>query len=200
MWKVLFVLIGIALILAGYWVYDSHFNKHRPGRALDKYQGVVVYENGLDYLKSHGRHFAKDGYYYGQKWQCVEYIKRFYHQAFNHHMPEVMGHATSFFDQTVPHAQFNVARCMWQYRQGENEAPRPNDLLVFANDMYGHVAVVTEVGPDYVEVIQQNILGKPRERLPLDRTDGFKVFRASGTIAAAGWLRLPTASEPLKAL
>ena len=65
---------------------------------LDSYRGVPVYDNGLLYFRNHGKNYSKDGYYFGQKWQCVEFVKRFYYQAKNHRMPDVMGHAKSFFD------------------------------------------------------------------------------------------------------
>ena len=42
------------------------------GSGLDTYRGVSVYENGSSVTTSHGKHYATDGYYYGQKWQCVE--------------------------------------------------------------------------------------------------------------------------------
>jgi len=47
------------------------YNARRVGRVLDSYRGVPVYDNGLLFFWSYGRHYAPDGYYYGQKWQCV---------------------------------------------------------------------------------------------------------------------------------
>lgn len=37
------------------------------------------------------------GYYYGYKWQCVEYIKRFYYEAKGHKMPDSYGNAKDFW-------------------------------------------------------------------------------------------------------
>lgn len=48
-------------------------NSHRIGRVLDSYKGVSVYDNGLLFYRSYGKHYAPDGYYFGQKWQCVEF-------------------------------------------------------------------------------------------------------------------------------
>ena len=47
------------------------YNARRVGRVLDSYRGVPVYDNGLLFFWSYGRHYAPDAYYYGQKWQCV---------------------------------------------------------------------------------------------------------------------------------
>src|SRR5215216_5426914 len=78
-------------------------NAWAVGRKLDAYRDVEVLDNGWLYTRSYGRHYAPDGYYYGQKWQCVEFIKRFYFLAHGHRMPDVMGHALDFFDPLVPH-------------------------------------------------------------------------------------------------
>ena len=127
------------------------WNAAHVGNVLDRYQGVPVYDNGLLFFRSYGRHYGADSYYYGQKWQCVEYIKRFYRDALDHKMPEVMGHAKSFFDETVPDGGVNPQRDLVQYRSGSTEKPCPNDLIVFADTKYGHVGIVTDVTNDFVE-------------------------------------------------
>ena len=50
--------VGVAAVLWG--------NHRRVGRALDSYRGVAVYDNGLLFFRSYGRHYSADGYYYGQ--------------------------------------------------------------------------------------------------------------------------------------
>lgn len=147
-------------------------NNQRVGRVLDAYRGVNVYDNGLLFFRSYGRHYAAAGYYYGQKWQCVEFIKRFYHDARGHEMPDVMGHAKSFFNDSLPNGGFNQCRALVQYRNGSSEKPRPDDLLVFTDTRYGHVGIVTETGDDFIEIIQQNI------RVILG--SAFRSFRATG--------------------
>ena len=70
------------------------------------------------------------------------------------------------------------------------DAPRPGDLVVFADDDgLGHVAIIASVGEDFVEVVQQN--AKPaRERLPLVHAGSG--YRIGGARPALGWLRVPT--------
>jgi hypothetical protein len=157
------------------------------GEVLDSYREVPVRDNGLFFVLSHGRHFSGDGYYYGQKWQCVEYIKRFYHQAKAHKMPEVMGHAKSFFDPSVPDGGTNRARALLQFQNGSRQEPKPDDLLVFTDTKYGHVGIVTATGSNWVEMIQQNIFGRTRERFTLTRSN--ELYFILEPRPAAGWLR-----------
>jgi hypothetical protein len=138
---------------------------------------------------SHGKHYAADAYYYGQKWQCVEYIKRFYHDAMKHSMPNVWGHAQDFFDPEVGHGDLNVKRGLVQYENGGTEPPRADDLLVFRIGSLGHVAIISRVGDNEVEVVQQNIRGFPRARHELLVRDGR--FTIGTAKQPAGWLRLP---------
>lgn len=175
----------LCISLAGILGYDAR----HVGAALDNYRSVPVYDNGLLFFRSYGRHYAGDGYYYGQKWQCVEFIKRFYHDAKRHKMPDVMGHAKTFFDDTLPDGALNSRRGLIQYRNGSSEKPRPDDLLVFTDTKYGHVGIVTDTAADSVEIIQQNILFHTRQRLSLAVTNGRYFVTTPRT--PAGWLRVP---------
>src|SRR5206468_12421959 len=94
------------------------YNSCRVGKLLDSYRGVTVHDNGLIYFRSYGRNYSADGYYYGQRWQCVEFVKRFYDQAKGHKMPEVMGHARSFFDESLSDGALNPRRGLQQFRNG----------------------------------------------------------------------------------
>jgi hypothetical protein len=102
-------------------------------------------------------------------------------------MPDAMGHAKSFFDDTLPDGALNPRRGLIQYRNGSAEKPRPDDLLVFTDTKYGHVGIVTDTGGASVEIIQQNILFHPRQRLSLVISNGHYFVTAPRT--PAGWLR-----------
>ncbi len=105
-------------------------------------------------------------------------------------MPDGMGHAKSFFDATVPHGELNLQRGMLQFANGGQESPEPDDLLVFGGFGFGHVAIVSRVGADDIEVVQQNIFGRPRQTHRLERAaDGG--YRIDG---ASGWLRVRPAN------
>lgn len=155
---------------------------------LDEYKNVKVYDNGINFLKNHGTNYSEDGYYYGYKWQCVEFIKRFYYEAKDHKMPNVYGHAKDFFDTNLGQGEFNKDRGLYQYKNGGNVKPEVDDLIVFQDSTYGHVAIISEVGDDYIEVVQQNIYKKPRAKYPLKEENG--CYYVDDGKSPAGWLRL----------
>lgn len=185
---------GLALTAAsvGVGLFLARADTAEPAR-LDEFRGVAVFDNGPLIAKSHGRHFAEDGYYFGQKWQCVEFVKRYFYLAHQHRMPDVWGHAKDFFAPGVAHGQLNPQRGLLQFRNGGDTPPRPGDLVVFTNGMYGHVAIITAVRADEVEVIQQNILGRPREAHLLVSANGRHLMGES--YRPAGWLRGPSATS-----
>lgn len=158
------------------------------GRELDRYRDVPVYDNGILFFRSHGRHYSAEGYYYGQKWQCVEHIKRFYHLAKGHIMPDVWGHAKDFFDPLLADGDLNQRRGLLQYQNGSHTRPMPDDILVFRDTTYGHVGIITTVTDEHVEIIQQNIFGKPRQTFRLVTREG-RYFITEPRVAA-GWLRV----------
>ena len=175
------IVLGIAITALFVW------NSQKVGRVMDSYKGIPVYDNGLFFFRSYGKNYAPDGYYFGQKWQCVEFVKRFYHDARNHKMPDVMGHAQSFFDETLPDGAVNSRRGLLQYRNGSTNKPRADDLLVFTDTKYGHVGIVTQVGKDSLEIIQQNILSGTRQQFTLVASNGH--YFVSAPRRPAGWLR-----------
>lgn len=186
------VLVAVATVALSS-VIILYISPYRVGRVIGEYKGAQVHENGNIFYRSHGKNFAEDGYYYGQKWQCTEFVKRFYHVAKAHKMPDVWGHAKDYFDPAVPHGEMNVRRNMLQFRNGGNEAPRPDDLLVFTGTKYGHVAIVSDIKEDKVVIVQQNIFGRPKDIYRLKVTDG-NYFIDHPRIPA-GWLRVITGAD-----
>jgi len=156
------------------------------GTIIDEYKGVPVYSNGKNYVASHGLNFSEDGYYFGYKWQCVEFVKRFYYERFGHEMPDGAGHAKYFFNPLLEQGEFNEQRGLYQYKNGGDVKPREDDLLVFDDGAYGHVAIVSAVGDDWLEVIQQNSK-YPREKYQLIVEDG--TYTVKGDKNPVGWLR-----------
>lgn len=125
----------------------------------DSFNGVVVYDNGNNFRVSSGRNVSKDGYNLGMKWQCVEYVKRYYYQQLNHKMPNSWGHAFSFYNKSLVDGKFNKDRGLMQFSNPSSYKPKVDDIVVYdgyPGNSYGHVAIITKVEKDYIEVIQQN--------------------------------------------
>lgn len=182
--RLIIIIITITLLaVALFW----HRDTIRIGQEIDSFKGVSVYYNGIDFEQSHGQNNSPDGYYYGNKWQCVEYVKRYYFQVKNHRMPDVIGNARDFFDPRTPQGKLNQRRGLVQYRNGGEVKPQVDDLVVFTDSKYGHVAIVTEVTENSVEIIQQNVLNKPRQSLKL-RVKAGHYYLGTGK-QPAGWLR-----------
>ncbi len=181
--KINIIIIIIVLICGGIYLLRD---RKMIGKKIDSYKNVNVYYNGILYTKAYGKNYAEDEYYYGQKWQCVEYVKRFYYQSKEHKMPNVYGNAKDFFDSNLNQGELNKCRGLFQYRNGGNVKPEPDDLIVFTDTKFGHVAIVTEVTSDYVEIIQQNVYGKTREKYELITKDN-KYF-VGDKRKPAGWL------------
>ncbi len=177
-------LVAVALLRALVSLLQGGYE---VGEMMDAYRGVAVYYNGTPSSQSHGRHYNVDDYYYGQKWQCVEFVKRFYADALGHRMPDGWGHAKDFFDRRLRQGAFNERRGLLQFNNGGNVPPEPNDIVVFQDTGLGHVAVVTRVDESEVELIQQNVPEASREmyRLINDNT----VYLLEGSRKAAGWMR-----------
>lgn len=161
-------------------------------KAIDTYKGVKVYDNGK-VRNTFGRNVTEDGYNLGLKYQCVEFVKRFYYKRYNHKMPDSYGNAKDFFNSAIPDGSMNSARGLKQYKNGGAYPPKAEDLIVFGPTPYnkfGHVAIISKVSGGKVEIIQQNPgPGNPsRESFPL-MTDGvtWKIDQKY----LLGWLRRP---------
>ncbi len=160
------------------------------GQKTDSLNGVYVFYNGAISNVS-GRNTTKDGYNLGLKFQCVEFVKRYYYQHLNHKMPDSYGHAKDFFDRTLSDGQKNRRRNLVQYSNPSQTKPETGDLVVFDGtvfNQYGHVAIVSKVTKRRVEIIQQNSgpNGKSRVSFPLRRKDEKWEI---GEKRILGWLR-----------
>jgi hypothetical protein len=129
------------------------------GIIIDEFNGVEVYYNG-SVRQVHGRHVSPDGYNLGLKFQCVEFVKRYYYQVFGHRMPNSYGDAKDFYDYGVGDVQYNNKRGLIQCSNPSTAKPKVHDLLVYGPNMFnsfGHVAIVTDVGDQNVTCISQNL-------------------------------------------
>ncbi len=158
-------------------------------KIIDNHLGVAVYHNGS--LSSvYGRHVTADGYNLGLKFQCVEFVKRFYYEYYNHKMKQSYGHAKEFFDWNVSDGGFNEARGLNQYRNYSFYQPRENAILVFgpdATNSFGHVGIISSVRDGEIEMVSQNNghSQKSRSTIPLLFVNGKWKIDSKHVI---GWL------------
>lgn len=187
-------LIGLALFAAATRFNPN--NQHAVGEQLDELNGVAIYYNG-GVNTVQGRNLSQDGYNLGLRYQCVEFVKRYYFERHGHRMPDTYGHAKDFFDPALSDGSLNAKRAMLQFGNGSAEQPQAEDLLVFAPSLlnrYGHVAIIASVGTDTLQIAQQNPgpFGSSREDLGLTQREGHWYIEQA---RALGWLRLPPADE-----
>ncbi len=156
--KLLLFLVLLALI--GYWAIVE-FVFHTPfeiGQPIDSLNNVYVYYNG-SVKNVTGRNLTKEGYNLGLKFQCVEFVKRYYYEYLNHKMPDSYGHAKDFFNEKLNDGEHNKKRNLYQYSNPSKIKPEVNDLIVFGATLfnkYGHVAIISQVTENKIEIVQQN--------------------------------------------
>ncbi|WP_340155684.1 CHAP domain-containing protein [uncultured Winogradskyella sp.] len=177
--KIIIVILGILiLVVIGFFVSKKiNLNpNYEVGQKVDELNGVTVYYNGGVGNVS-GRELTEDGYNLGLKYQCVEFVKRYYYEELNHKMPDSYGHAKDFFDSNVKDGKNNKQRNLTQYTNPSKSKPKVNDLVIYSGttiNKYGHVSIISRVTDKEIEIIQQNPgpFGDSREKYSLINEDG----------------------------
>ncbi len=160
------------------------------GDSVDSMNHVKVCYNGsVDNVLD--RNVAADGYNIGLRYQCVEFVKRYYYEFYNHKMPNSYGHAKDFFNKKLEDGAMNKDRNLIQFKNGGKFKPGIGDLIVFDGhsfNPYGHVAIISKVYDDKIEIIQQNPgpNASSRDEFSLSQTGGKFRVESSGVL---GWLR-----------
>lgn len=188
-----YLLIGMLILsFVGIWAFNKrNFNKElNVGQQIDSLNGVVVYYNG-SVGNVTGRNTTITGYNLGLKYQCVEFVKRYYYEYLKHEMPDSYGHAKDFFNKTLADGKYNKQRNLTQYTNPSQTKPKVDDLLIFDGttfNKYGHVAIVSKVMDDEIEIIQQNPgpNGNSRVTFKLKNKNGKWTIKNDRIL---GWLR-----------
>ena len=188
----IYITLGLLILsFAVLWTFIKfNFNTDfSVGQQIDSLNGVYVYYNGgVDNIT--GRNTTADGYNIGLKYQCVEFVKRYYYQHLNHKMPDSYGHAKDFFDKSLSDGQKNKKRNLTQYTNPGKTKPKVDDILIFDGttfNKYGHVAVISNVTETEIEIIQQNPgpFSKSRDTYSLDSKNGTWEIKNARIL---GWL------------
>ena len=132
---------------------------------------------------------------FGLSYECVELAQRYAAVRYGEQKIWPVSYAYQMWG-VAPSLQVPFQ----QNPNGGPSAPRSGDLLIFdhaTNAPYGHVAVVSDTGPDYVDIVEQN-WGNSNPvgsaRLTLNGTS----MPARSGIPIIGWLRSSTAAIPYK--
>ncbi len=164
------------------------YDNTKVGTVLDNLDGIPVYFNG-PISNVNGRNTTADGYNLGLKYQCVEFVKRYYYLYYDHKMPNSYGHAKEFFDHGLKGHGYNKARGLVQHPNGGVMKPTKGDLVVFngnSDNPFGHVGIVSKVGTDFVEIIQQNVAKSTRATY---RLQNYGSYYNIADPDISGWLR-----------
>lgn len=159
------------------------------GSKIDSFNNVPIYYNGENFTNVIGRSMTDDGYNLGLKFQCVEFVKRYYYKVHGHKMPNAFGHAKDFFDKSLGDRAFNKSRGLMQYRNVREYKPEVGDILVYdayPGNKFGHVAIVSKVLKEEIELVQQNSGKKSRIKIPLVN---FYQYWTVADYNILGWLR-----------
>jgi CHAP domain len=128
-------------------VTPEEWAKIAAGIEMGSLDGIPVYFNNAD-TGNFGRNAAKDGYDYGLKWQCVEFIRRYYHDVLGVSF-SAKGHARDYYLDAASHG-------LTAFENENLEKPKRNDLFVAHYGDTGHIGVISEVTDTTVTIAQQN--------------------------------------------
>lgn len=195
--KKLKIVIAVSVaIIVGYIAFRlikkvNPNSKFEVGQILDSLNGVKVYYNG-GVSHTGKRNVSEDGYNIGLKYQCVEFVKRYYYEYYHHKMPDSYGNAKDFFDNSINDGSISIKRDLIQFTNPSKSKPAIGDLVIFDGTIgnpYGHVAIISQVTNNSIEIIQQNPgpFASSRVVLSLDsNSNSFKVNESK----LLGWLRM----------
>ncbi len=167
---------------------EKPYNAKNIGDTLDVFNNVYVFYN-KNFDNTSVRHLTDDNYNLGLKWQCVEFVKRYYYEHFNHKMPNSYGHAKDFFNADITDGKRNSDRNLLQFTNGSVSKPKVDDMVIFDGTLfnpYGHVAIISSVSEDKIEIVQQNVGKKSRDNLQLHFKNQKWIIVDDSVL---GWLR-----------
>ncbi len=142
-----------------------------------------------------------DGVYMGHKWQCVELARRWMYLNKGYIFDDIAMAYDIFRLRNVRVVADGRSLPLKSFRNGAKRPPEPGALMIWNEggefEVTGHVAIVTEVLPDRVRCIEQNVdfqvwpEGRDWSReLPLrrDADGGYRVDCTFDDTSILGWV------------
>jgi glutathionylspermidine amidase/synthetase len=140
------------IVMAILFYYYFYTSVKKFGTIIGTHNGVSAYSNQKGQTNCSDSNYF-NGVYTGVKWQCVEYVRRYLQTTHGITFGNVDG-ATQ-----IPHAKFTTL-------DGSNHVQTTNDLRVGGlivwpkyyknNAPDGHVAVISDIKPNGIYVVEQN--------------------------------------------
>ncbi|MFX0138418.1 MAG: CHAP domain-containing protein [Candidatus Hodarchaeota archaeon] len=158
------------------------------GSYVGSFNGITAYSNGNWEWHPDKKNYV-NGTYTGIKWQCVEYVQRYYYQIYGLNIQPYMGNANTFYSNAS-------AAGLEAYPNGGSVAPQVGDIIC-SNYSYGHVAIVREVGSNYIKVIHQNWSNSTADNSLEMIRSGNTVNPFSSNYTILGWLRKSGSNPPI---
>lgn len=126
------------------------------------YYNIIAYQNitnsnsdkNINYIN-----YKNNKIYTGIKWQCVEYVRRWYIQVLQLSFPSIENAIDLWNIPYVYDTITNKQHRFYSIVNGSNLEPKPADILVFKHSKiypYGHVAIITRVTKDTIYLAEQN--------------------------------------------
>jgi len=157
------------------------------GTYLGQFNTVAAFSNGSASYYSSISNFMADGFYTGVKWQCVEFVRRYYYTIFNTRLSNsAAGDAGTWY----PNAS---ALGLTAYQNGQStSAPQVGDILCSTT----HIAIIKRISGNKVYTAQQNV---SQDSSDLDKqltlsVSGGKYTLSGGYGTLQGWLRKQVSS------
>ncbi|MEZ4384394.1 MAG: CHAP domain-containing protein [Nannocystaceae bacterium] len=150
------------------------------GAVVGSFNGVTAYSNSSTSYNS-GTYSCC-----GLKWQCVEYVNRYYYQALGHKNLKGTGNANNYFGTAA-------SKELAAYANGGTVKPQVGDMIVSNGGTYGHIGIIRAVGSTSVTVIHQNWANSTADdakTLSMTVSGGkYTIAAFSASYPVAGWMR-----------
>ncbi len=185
-----FLAVVVTSILCFLQINNRKVSHFYIGQKIDSLNGVYVHYNG-SVSNISGRNYSSKGYNLGLKYQCVEFVKRYYYEHLQHQMPNTYGNAKDFYDKNISDGAMNSKRDLTQYSNSSLTKPKNDDLLIFDGtrfNKFGHVAIVSKVADTWLEITQQNPGPNSNSRVILKLSHDYGKWRIEND-KVLGWLR-----------
>ena len=102
-----------------------------------------------------------DGTFTGYKWQCVELARRWMYMTKGYIFDDIPMAYDIFSLTSVKNPKTGENYPLKSFKNGSKRHPEPGCLLIWKDggdfEITGHVAIITEVTPNYVRIVEQNV-------------------------------------------